>query len=265
MRPFLGTFVEVGVQAESGRLADDAINAAFDAIAEVQCLMSFHDTRSDLSRLNLAGGKEVEVHLHTFRVLRLARAMTRASGGLFNCTVGGALVRQGVLPDHGAENVLDYGDAEDIELHGSRARLRRRVQVTLDGIAKGYAIDCAVSAMKSHGVIAGWVNAGGDLRVFGNMVLPVQRREAGGDYRHLGGLQEASLATSSVHAVQDTSFPAWIVSDIGTPEQGIWSVLARRAWRADALTKVASLAHRSQRAELVQKLGGRLLPVSGGD
>jgi thiamine biosynthesis lipoprotein len=41
---------------------------------------------------------------------------------------------------------------------------------------------------------------------------------------------------------------------------GAWSVLARCAWRADALTKVAAAALPAQRASLVAALGGRLLP-----
>lgn len=256
MRPLLGTFVEVGVQ--TGDMPEHAINAAFTVMETVQSLMSFYDAGSDLSKLNQAGGKEVTLQPYTSHVLRLARAMTCASGELFNCTVGGALIRLGILPDHGAGVGIDSGVAADIELHGRQARLRRPVHITLDGIAKGYAVDCAVQTMKDNGVSAGWVNAGGDLRVFGDFVLPVQRREIDGSYRSLGGLHEAAIATTSVRAVHDKTFPAWVFSDTHTPEAGTWSVLARKAWRADALTKVASLANPAERSALIESLGGRL-------
>jgi FAD:protein FMN transferase len=42
-------------------------------------------------------------------------------------------------------------------------RFRRRVIVDLGGIAKGFAVDRAIEALKDHGVAAGIVNAGGDL------------------------------------------------------------------------------------------------------
>ena len=260
MRPLLGTFVEIGVYI--GDVPEHAINAAFEAIEKVQALMSFHDSNSDLSKLNQADGKEVTLHPHSMRVLRLARTMTFASGSLFNCTVGGALVRLGVLPNHGAGSWLDYGKAEDIELHGNKARLRRAVHVTLDGIAKGYAVDCAILAMKRHGVLAGWVNAGGDLRVFGDITMPVQRRELDGMYSALGGLRDAAIATTSVRASPDASFPAWVVADSLSPEVGTWSVMARHAWRADALTKVASLADSTKRKQLIERLGGKLITPS---
>lgn len=257
MRPLLGTFVEIGVSV--GEAPELAINAAFDAIAKVQSLMSFHDQNSDLSKLNLSGCNEVTLHPDSIRVLRLARAMTLSSDGLFNCTVGGALVNLGVLPGHGTGTWLSSGVAEDIELSGRQARLRRKVQVTLDGIAKGYAVDRAVSTMKRNGVTAGWVNAGGDLRAFGEIVLPVQRREIDGSYSTLGGLQNAAIATTCVRAAHDKSFPAWIVSDVLIPATGTWSVIARHAWRADALTKVASLAHPFDRTALIERLGGKLI------
>jgi thiamine biosynthesis lipoprotein ApbE len=39
--------------------------------------------------------------------------------------------------------------------------------VDLGGIAKGFAVDRAVKALKCAGLASGVVNAGGDLRVFG--------------------------------------------------------------------------------------------------
>ncbi|RDV24218.1 hypothetical protein DXV75_15440 [Alteromonas aestuariivivens] len=37
--------------------------------------------------------------------------------------------------------------------------LRRPVLITLDGIAKGYAVDLGVRALKLAGIKAGWINA----------------------------------------------------------------------------------------------------------
>jgi FAD:protein FMN transferase len=254
----LGTFVEVGVQSRCGALTE-AVDAAYSSILEVQALLSFHDVQSDLSRLNAARGEEVVLHPLSLRLLRLARAMTRASGGHFNCTVGGALVRKGALPDHGFASFLDSGEADDIELRSNKARLRRPVLITLDGIAKGYAVDCAVRVLGQRGIEAGWVNAGGDLRAFGDMVLPVHRRETDGTHTALGGLTNAAIATSRVGVRPNKEYPAWIIGAPYRPVPGIWSVMARTAWRADALTKVAGTAGDGERYTLLRRLGGRLL------
>jgi thiamine biosynthesis lipoprotein len=264
MRPLLGTYVEV---AASGDQAESGIHAAFASLAASHAKWSFQDPDSELSQLNARPGSWVRLSGATLRLLRLARGMTAASGGLFNCTVGGTLVRRGVLPDHGSVPLVDRGDAGDIELRTDAARLRRPVRVTLDGIAKGYAVDLAVQALRRAGVSSGWVNAGGDLRVFGDADLPVHRREADGCMTPLGHVRNAALATSQCGR-PTTAFPASIVGAVGavgavadteTAPTTLWTVLARTGWRADALTKVAATASDGTRKEWVARLGGHLV------
>ena len=74
-----------------------------------------------------------------------------------------------------------------------------------------------------------------------------------------GVLRNAALATSQVAAARDDAFPADIIGPAGlAPQQGVWSVLARSAWRADALTKVAAIAPAATRGDLLARLGGQL-------
>ena len=139
MRPLLGTFVEAGAR---GPGADAAINAAFAATEQAQQLWSFQDSASELSRINAGGGVYVAASRPTLRLLALACALMRRTGGAFDITVGGQLVIDGVLPDHGGPAPLPRGQADDIELARGAVRLRRPVRLTLDGIAKGYAPAC---------------------------------------------------------------------------------------------------------------------------
>lgn len=259
MRPALGTFVEIGAAGSSRSAIDAAVSGAFDVIGTVERLLSFQRRDSDLSRLNASPGEAVPVDPLTVRVLRLACAMTRASAGAFDVTLGGALVLAGVLPDHGGR-CLESGDAGDVEILGARtARLRRPVRLTVDGLAKGYAVDLAVHRLERAGLDAGWVNAGGDLRVFGERHQPVYRREPNGRTVCLGHLRRAALATSTVDA-QQPRFPGHLIGE-RSPERGVYSVVAKRAWRADALTKVAALSPPAARAARVRTLGGELLPI----
>lgn len=243
-------------------VADAAVQAAFAAIERAQSLWSFHAQDSELTQLNRRPGERVALSPATLRLLRVARALMQASDGSFDCTVGGALVNHGMLPDHGGPEPLPYGEAQDIEIGPGWARLRRPVRLTLDGIAKGYAIDLAIGRMRRQRAAAGWVNAGGDLRAFGELALPVQRREADGSHTPLGQLRNAAMASSAVAAddARDPSFPGRIVTGHATPPAaGVWTVLARSAWRADALTKVAACTPGAQRAQTIARLGGCLI------
>jgi FAD:protein FMN transferase len=258
MQPWLGTFVEIGVRA--GTSAQQSISAAFSVVAQVHGLMSFHDRASDISRLNTAGGQSVELNPLTITMLRRAKAMTRASEGRFNCTVGGALESLGVLPAPGEPAEIDVGDADDVVILDRRtARLRRPVHVTLDGIAKGFAVDCAIDALRNCGAGEAWVNAGGDMRTIGSISLALALRGTDG-FRIAGHLIDCAVATSVTTDLFDERFPGRIVSTGQMPvERGAWTVLARQAWRADALTKVAALAPAAERGARVARLGGRLI------
>ena len=264
MRPALGCFTEVGIW--DGPDCDYAFSAAYDAIDEIERLMSFHNPESELSRLNKSGAKGINASSPTLRVLRLARALTAKSNGLFNCTVGGTLVRAGALPDHGFEDYIERGDASDIRITGKHVSLCRPVLITLDGIAKGFAVDRAVCALKTCGVTSGWVNAGGDLRVFGEYLLTIERRNEQGRPHPWGQLGNAALATSQTGRPDPERFPSLLVGADGLSKQsGSVTILAKQAWRADALTKIAASLQEPELKAEVERLGGILAadPING--
>ena len=261
LKPLLGTYVEVAADRP------EVLSSAFVAIEKVHRLLSFQEFSSDLSRLNRSEGEWIELDPLSVRVLKHALKLTQESRGAFNCTVGGRMVELGVLPNPVAgRKPLPVGSAGDLAIRGNRARLKRPLYVTLDGIAKGFAVDLAVQQMKASGARFGWVNAGGDLRAFGKMTVPVSRRELGGELRLLGGLRQAAMASSRVGTERDPRFPGRIVSSLPQERRyprslapGVWSVIARTARRADALTKVAAVTRPERRAALIRRLGGELI------
>ncbi len=259
MKPLLGTYVEIGVETELDN-GCDVVSDAFKCIEKIQHLLSFHDPKSDLSRLNSSYHRKIILDPISADVLRLALHLTGVTQGYFNCTVGGALVEKGALPNHGGGRVISAGTAEDVVLEGCSARLLRPIRITLDGIAKGYAVDLAVELLKRRGIKSGWVNAGGDLRVFGDIAIPVYRREQDGDYSVLGHFTNTAIATSAAEENRDSSFPSMIFdSKNNNFKAGLWTVKACSLWLADALTKVASVAPKNRVEKEITQLGGELL------
>src|SRR5450830_312703 len=98
VRPLLGTYVEIEASGLSEDKLQLAINAAFLAICKVQQLMSVHDQRSQLSRLNRhAFGRTLHVHPWLFEVLKTALKLHKQTDGRFDCTIAPALKRSGHL------------------------------------------------------------------------------------------------------------------------------------------------------------------------
>ncbi len=261
MRPLLGTFVEVTIAA-NGQNMDHQFNEVFYVIERMQRLLSFHDCESDLTKLNLSRGQWITLNPLSIAALRIARRMTEVTNGLFNFTFGGQLVQDKVLPNHNfIKNFLPVGAADDLQIKGKKAKLRRPVLITLDGIAKGLAVDLAIKKMKSLGIAYGSVNAGGDLRVFGNAhAIPISRRDANGKIELLGSFANTAMATSLGADKDQQRFPGHILSTHQRKfTDGIWTVKAPAAWLADALTKVACNSEPDHAARSVIQFGGELI------
>jgi thiamine biosynthesis lipoprotein len=125
---------------------------------------------------------------------------------------------------------------------------------SLDGIAKGFAVDRAVECLRDAGASRGVVNAGGDLRVFGAWLEEVYVRPPGSPevLRCIGNVREAAVATSGrAGLVNPRALPSrMFVSGV--------TVIAADCMTADALTKPCLLE--PQRAgELAARLGARAI------
>jgi len=252
-RPLLGTFVSVRAISASDEAEHRAIDAAFDEIALIHSLMSFHENESDVSRLNReAAERAIEVHPHTYAVLELASTMMEASAGCFDITVGPALVRAGALPAPGAVFPPEGGSGRDIELlTDSRVHFRRPLWIDLGGIAKGYAVDRAAEALRAHGVERGVINAGGDLRAIGEGPEHVRLRPTFASFDHMPVLEiedaslassEASLAHRDGRQRERSTVPRFV------------SVVAQSCALADALTKPV-IARGAASASLLCRFG----------
>jgi len=201
-RPLLGTFVEITARGRDERLLGRGIEAGFAAIATVHRLMSFHDRLSDVSRMNReAFPKGVNVHPWTWQVMEASKRFAEESDGTFDITVAPWLTKLNFLPHRGYQ-FSPTASSRDIFLRGNyEVFFRRGLTVDLGGIAKGFAVDRAVDALKENGIECGIVNAGGDLRTFGlasqlvHLRLPADPRRVAGAVR----LRQRAMATSGIY------------------------------------------------------------------
>lgn len=258
MRPLLGTFIEIGVLSNNTNV-NKIVTETFNIIEQVQTLLSFHNPDSQLTKLNQSGNLGIDLDPISADVLKLALDITKRSHGEFNCTIGGALVNKGILPNHhDKEALLACGNENDVILKGKHARLVRPVIITLDGIAKGYAVDLAIDYLQDQGIESAWVNAGGDMRMYGQITLPVYQRQIDQSIVYLGEFANTAIATSSNELDYDPRSPGMILdNNYLSAKTGVWTINASLTWLADALTKVACI-NQSPKNRIVE-LGGTLL------
>lgn len=208
------TSLAVVLPSEEAKRGRDILGSVEAELRRVEALMSTWIDESEISRLNAApAGELVSLSTDSFEVLRVARRLFDQTGGAFDVTCR-PLIERWRLAGHEqelptAEDLRERRQASDwsrIDLSGQGARKSRDTAcVDLSGIAKGYAIDQALSVMQRSGAVGGLVEVGGDLRVFGvgpkgetwsvGIRSPLEDRAWG-----QMGLQDGAVCTSGDYA-----------------------------------------------------------------
>jgi FAD:protein FMN transferase len=242
---------------------------------------------SEISRLNQAHGRPVMVSADTIDAVTAAVEAWRATEGRFDPTVLPALVAAGYDRDFATlEPPADFESASTptftaapgcagiiIDTMVGAITLPAGVAIDLGGIGKGLAADLVVAELRDAGAVGACVNAGGDLRVWG---------EAPGadgwvvDVEHVPDIRIAlaggAIATSSSAKRRWTQGGA-TYHHLLDPRQGVpanagltaGTVIAGDAANAEALTKAAFVAGVERGAAVIERSGatGLLVTDSG--
>ncbi|RMF74334.1 MAG: FAD:protein FMN transferase [Acidobacteria bacterium] len=195
--------------------AERALAAAEATLRRLEALMSTWIDASEISRLNRAeAGTFVPLSPDVVEVLRAAREAYEATGGAFDATcrplieLWRAAGEQGRLPDEDEiRRAREASGWDDFELRDEGALKRRTTaRVDLGGIAKGYAIDRALDAMRDAGVAGGLVDVGGDLHAFGQdptgqgFAVDIRHPRRPGVFRSLHVAGDGAVCTSGDYA-----------------------------------------------------------------
>jgi thiamine biosynthesis lipoprotein len=224
-------------------------------IADLERRWSRFLPTSDVSVLNRGTGFPVRVSSETTELVQRAVEAWRVTGGWFDPTVLGAVVRAGydrsfdevrACPRVGS-STLD-GGADLIEITGDLVRMPPGVGFDPGGIGKGLAADIVADEMRAQGAEGVCVDLGGDVRVTG--VAP----EGGTwtivvDHPRLGALARLDLEDGAV-ATSTTLLRRWEIDGrmqhhlidptTGRPAERAHvfaTVVTGRTWTAEVLAK----------------------------
>jgi thiamine biosynthesis lipoprotein len=242
LRPVMGSFLAIEARAPSRQRALAGLEAAYAVVGMLEKRLHPHRPGSELAPISAAPlDVPQRVQQDIWELLALAKRIHELSDGVFDPC----------LPQR-------PGTLAEIELRTDGAVIcHAPVALDLGGIAKGYAVDQAVAALRAQGCTAGLVNAGGDLRVFG-AVQEVLVRGADGECRALE-LADMALAVSDWDAQrQPPEHQGYYLRGSGTAA-GVRhaAVLAADTATADALTKCVLLSPPALAQAVLSALGGR--------
>jgi len=149
-------------------------------LAEVDRRMSTYRPDSELSRLNAhADTDPVPISLELLHVLRRALAISEATGGAFDVTVGPLVNAYGFGPEPRPTTLPSDAQIEVLRQRvgyrmirldlraGTVAKQRPDLYLDLSAIAKGYAVDQVAAVLDARGIHDYMVEVGGEVRVKG--------------------------------------------------------------------------------------------------
>lgn len=270
----MGTYVTLTAVDESRARAEEAIGRAVTEMDRLIAVLNRHDASTPLSYLNRVGTLN-DAPPELIEVMRHSINVGAQSGGAFDVTVAPVLdlfpedESLGHLPSDAAVHAaLAHVGPHKVEMAGRRIRFREDgVEVTLDGIAKGYIVDHMSDVLASCGVANHLVNAGGDIRVRGRRSdgrpwhIAVEDPEKKGHYPDRIQMSSGAVATSGNYEIyfDREKIHCHIIdptTGVSPARSSSVSVIAANTTRADALSTTLFVMGPERGVGLVESLPG---------
>jgi thiamine biosynthesis lipoprotein len=172
----MDTFVSIAVYAPDKATGEAAIGTAFGRMREIEAIASIYDEAAEAYRLNRDGVLEAPP-ADLKRLLELSAEYSEITDGNFDITVqplldlwsGGLWQEPEAVQQQRISETLALVDRGKVIIEDDRVYFTEpEMKITLGGIAKGYAVDEALKAVKKQGVKNALINAGGDMACIGS-------------------------------------------------------------------------------------------------
>ena len=221
------------------RHADVIIQAVVSKLRDIEHAFSLYNPSSEISRLNRT--KYIEPSAMFYDLMKQANKAYKLTLGKFDPTVQTLwkTLSQG-------RQDLPQNNWSDVLLSSDRIELPRAVNLTLNGIAQGYATDVIKEVVHSHGFDRVLINMGEFYGLGGPWAIGVSDPEHG--LVHRLSLKDRAVATTSPLAMMITPRQGHVINPHGT-SPAPWSTITVEtvsAALADGLSTGFSLLRMSK-------------------
>lgn len=271
----MGTFAAITVMHPSRTEADEVIGKAFEEMDRVARLLNRYQSASAIGTLNREGYLS-DIPPEVSEVIARSIHFHKASSGAFDITVKPLVdlykehfaAHQSPPSEAKVSKVLDLVDAGALRFDGHTVRFSKEgMGITLDGIAKGYIIDCGARVIEQHGIKHALINAGGDIRAIGGkdsrtpwkVAIQNPDKDEDGPYVDTITMINGSIATSGNYEVyfdQEKLYHHIVSPKTGrSPLQSTSvTVLANNVMDADALSTAVFVLEPDAGKRFIEKM-----------
>jgi len=269
----MGTTLHLTVAGDDREAARAAVKATLSRMSGLESRLTRYSADSEVGRLN-AGGTLAGASEDLLGLISLGRQLSEMGDGAFDLTIQPVLTlyrehlaaHQSLPSDAALAECLRLVDFRALRVDGSTVSFDRPgMELTLDGIGKGYIVDRGIETLKQHGFGDVLVEAGGDLVASGQkqssqpwrIGIRQPRPGMGGQLRF--DASDRAVATSgdylqpftpdcSLHHILDPR------TGVSAPELASSTVAAPNAALADGLATLTMVLGATKGRELLEAL-----------
>ena len=262
IRSMIGTRIEIKVVDISKSAAKEAVNLVFNEMMRLSRVFSRFDSTAELATLNSQSYLD-NASAELVEVLQQSKAFGDLTDGVFDVSIlpvvtmmeihfAAQRVKKAqnkdyvIVPPSDEEfaRVLPLVNYQNINIDGSRISFAKDgMQVTLDGIAKGYIVQKAIDKLQSLGFTNMLINGGGDIATYGlnddygQWKIGITHPRAMTGYYAIATIDNGCIATSGDYEVPNAYTADNAYHHIINPKTVTWSDLASASvWASDSAT-----------------------------
>ena len=209
-RDLLGTYATITAISSDKIMAEGAMTLAFEEIDRLEGILSTYKNSTSMHALNRDGFLS-DAEQEILFVFEKSKHYSDLSDGYFDMTIAPILELYGRnFEEYGKsptytqiQETLELVNYKNIEVNDGTILFKKEgMNVTLDGIAKGYIIDKAIQVLKQEGIDNALVDVGGDIRTMGKSdgekywKIALQNPRDDGEFISIINISDKAIATS---------------------------------------------------------------------
>ena len=175
-RILLGTVVEVQIRETDIKKAEASIEKAFNEIKRIDDLFSTYNEDSPVWKINHNQDTLINVDPEIFSLMILCDSIYNITSGSFDVSLNKLLTTWGFDGDDPSlpadyklsMALLNTGWKNITLLEDSSFSRFAGIELNFGAIAKGYAVDKAISVLKANQINSALVSAGGEIKTIGD-------------------------------------------------------------------------------------------------
>jgi thiamine biosynthesis lipoprotein len=171
-----GSYIRIRLEANDSLRAKQAVSKVMQVLYHIDSVSSSFNPQSEVSQINSTGFGKMSQDLKALVIKSFD--VSEKSEGAFDITVGPAMKKWGFyeenqiskIKNQKLEDIIGY---KKIAIKDDSIFLMPGMMIDLGGITVGYALDKVYDVLKTMGINAGLIDAGGDIICFGDKIYNI--------------------------------------------------------------------------------------------